>query len=210
MIRRISEPGMGLYPPRIALPLRAPANQRSTRGIGVSTSCGAVSTRKNSIFVCGVSSCRDMEGFMNRGWSPILPGLSLLYAPQPIIDRPVGLGCSLHVGRWRPGKTRFSSPGCQSCRYMEGCLNRRWGPILAGCSRTLPPSAPRRLVGDTEGLMIRAWGPILSGWRWLYELQPISDRTCDWVFHIVRASADPGDFRFHPWGFGVVVTRRKL
>ena len=31
-----------------------PANRRSARGIGVSTPCGAVSTRENSMFVPGV------------------------------------------------------------------------------------------------------------------------------------------------------------
>ena len=48
---RMNEPGMGPYPPRVALALRAAANQRSARGIGVSTPCGAVLTRENSIFV---------------------------------------------------------------------------------------------------------------------------------------------------------------
>ena len=36
-------------------------------------------------------SCGDTEGFLNRGWEPILLGLRWLYAPQPISDRPVGL-----------------------------------------------------------------------------------------------------------------------
>ena len=41
----------GPYPPRVALALRAPENQRSALAIGVSTPCDAVSTRDNSIFV---------------------------------------------------------------------------------------------------------------------------------------------------------------
>ena len=42
-------------PPRVSLALLAPANQRSARGIGISTPCGAVSTQENSIFVPGVT-----------------------------------------------------------------------------------------------------------------------------------------------------------
>ena len=52
---RMSEPGMGIYPPQVAFALRAPANQQSARAIGVSTPCGAVSTQEYSIFVSGVS-----------------------------------------------------------------------------------------------------------------------------------------------------------
>ena len=44
-----------LYPPRVVLALRPPADKRSASGIGVSTPCGAVSTRENSIFVSGLS-----------------------------------------------------------------------------------------------------------------------------------------------------------
>ena len=43
------------YFPRFVLALRAPANQRSARGIGVSTPFRVVLTRENSIFVPGAS-----------------------------------------------------------------------------------------------------------------------------------------------------------
>ena len=49
------DPGIGSYPLRVAMALRAPANQRSANVIRVSTSCGAVSTRGTPVFVPGVS-----------------------------------------------------------------------------------------------------------------------------------------------------------
>ena len=54
-IRRDYDPGMGSYPLRVALALRAPANQRSANGIGVSTSFGAVPTRGTPVFIPGMS-----------------------------------------------------------------------------------------------------------------------------------------------------------
>ena len=81
----------------------------------------------------GCWSCRDMEGFLNRGWEIILSGCGgtsalsrgatlaacWLHEPQPISNRSVGLGVSHLPGRYRPGGSLFSSPGCWSCRYME-------------------------------------------------------------------------------------------
>ena len=78
-----------------------------------------------------------------------------LYAPQPISNRPVGLGFPHRAGRCRPGRTGFSSPGCRSCRDREGFVNRGWGPIAPGRGGTggglpqgqLSPRAPRPLIG---------------------------------------------------------------
>ena len=81
-------------------------------------------------------SCRCMEAFPNRGWGPFLPVLPSLYAPQPIIDWPMGLWFPYRAGRHRPGITRFSSPRCRICRGMEGCLNQGWVPVLLGCGGT--------------------------------------------------------------------------
>ena len=48
--------GWGAILPRGALTLcMSPGNQRSASGVGVSTPCGAVSTREKTIFVPGVS-----------------------------------------------------------------------------------------------------------------------------------------------------------
>ena len=100
----IYETGMGTYPPRVALALHAPANQRSARGIGISTPCGAVSTRENSIFAPGVPEIRAMDGRLNRGWGTIIPGLPSLYAPQPISDRPWDWGSHILRGGVDPGE----------------------------------------------------------------------------------------------------------
>ena len=79
------------------------------------------------------SSCRDMGGFLVRGWEIILPGFggtsSLargatlaahgLHEPQPISNHPVGSGFPHPAGRYRLGRSAFSSPGCWSCRDVE-------------------------------------------------------------------------------------------
>ena len=127
----MSEPGMGPYPPWVSLALRAPVNQRSARGIGVSRPCGAVSTRVNSISCLpGCRSCRYMGRCLKRGCGPIFLGLPSLYAPQPTSDRPVRLGFPHRAGRCRCGRTPLSSPRCRSCRDMEACLIRGCEPVL--------------------------------------------------------------------------------
>ena len=79
------------------------------------------------------------------------------HEPQPISDRPAGLGFQYHVGRFRPGGSLFSSPRCRRCRCIEGLLNRGWRPILPVCgeivgfprgatstARASPPDWPTR------------------------------------------------------------------
>ena len=79
-------------------------------------------------------SCKDMAGFLIRGWELILPGcggtLTLargatlparwLHEPQPISNQPVGLGCPHLAERYRPGGSASSSPVCWSCTGREG------------------------------------------------------------------------------------------
>ena len=78
-------------------------------------------------------SCRCMEGFLMRGWELILPGCpGSMYDPQPISDRPLGLGFPHRAGRCRPGGSPFSSPGCRSCRRMERILIREWDSVVPG------------------------------------------------------------------------------
>ena len=106
------------------------------------------------------------------GWDLILPvcGATLAFArgatpaarwlhePQPISNHPVGLGFPHPAERYRPGGSAFASPGCWSCRDMEGFLTRGWEFILPGC-------------GGTSAL---AQGATLAA-RWLHEPQPISN-----------------------------------
>ena len=88
----------------------------------------------------GYRSCSDREILLNRRWTPMLPRLRLRYAPQPISDRPAGLGFPYYGGGVDPVKldfsSHFSSPGCRSHRDMECCLNRVWDPILPRCGGT--------------------------------------------------------------------------
>ena len=98
----------------------------------------------------GCWSCRGMEGFLTRGWEFILSGCGgtaalargatlaarWLHEPQSISNHPVGLGFPHPAGRHQPGRSAFSSPGCCSCRDMEGFLSRGWEVILPGCGGT--------------------------------------------------------------------------
>ena len=81
-------------------------------------------------------------------------GASFIFEPQPISDRPAGLGFLHCAGRFRPGRSPFSSPGCRSCRCIKGFPNRGLGPILPEGGDIVgfpegqfPPRAPRPLIG---------------------------------------------------------------
>ena len=94
----------------------------------------------------GCWSCRDVKGFLIQRWELILPrcggtsalsrGATLaarrLHEPQPISNHTVRLEFPHPAGRYRPGRYVFSSPGCWSCRYIEGFLLRGWELILPG------------------------------------------------------------------------------
>ena len=86
----------------------------------------------------GCCSCRDMGGFLVRGWDHILPvcgGTStktVIHEPQSISDQPIGLGFPHRAEQYRTGGSPFSSPCCWICRRMGGFLIRGWIPILSG------------------------------------------------------------------------------
>ena len=98
----------------------------------------------------GSWSGRDKEGFLTRGWQLILSGCGgtsalahgatlaarWLHVPQPISNQSVGFGFPHLSGRYRPGGSAVSSPGCWSYREMEGFLTRGWELILSGCGGT--------------------------------------------------------------------------
>ena len=102
-----------------------------------------------------------------------------LHEPQPISNHPVALGFPHPAGSYQPGGFAFSSPGCWSCRDMEGFLNRGWEVILPGCGGTsaLARGAPRAA-------------------RWLHEPQPISN-------HPVGMGFPHPAGRYPPWGSAV-------
>ena len=61
-------------------------------------------------------------------------------------------GLPHRVGLCGPGRTRFSTSGCRSCRNMKGCRNQGWGPLLLGC-------------GVTEGLRFHTVRGVLTHFR---------------------------------------------
>ena len=138
-----------------------------------------------------------MEGFLTRGWELIPPGCGgtsalargaplvarWLHEPQPIScgDDPVGLGFPHFAGRYRPGGSAFSSPGCWSCRDMEGFLTWRREVILPG-------------RGGTSAL---SHGATLAA-CWLHEPQPISSQPVGLRFPHPARRYRPGDLRFRP------------
>ena len=70
----ISETGMGLYPPVVALPLCPSPIQSAASQYGWgSTPCGAVSTREVIVIVPAFLELERFGRFMNRGWDPIFP-----------------------------------------------------------------------------------------------------------------------------------------
>ena len=106
------------------LHVRSPANQRSAGGTGVFTPCGAISTRGIYVFVPRLSELKRCGRISNpeMRWKPILSGVRWLYVRSPAN---------------RPGSP-VSSPGCRSCKCMEGFMIRGWGPVVPG-SRWLCP-----------------------------------------------------------------------
>ena len=78
---RIYYPGMGSYPPRVALALRTPSGGFHT--------VGAVSTWGTTVFVPGLlERCRCMEGVLVWEWGLFLPGWRWLYEFQVGVSTP--------------------------------------------------------------------------------------------------------------------------
>ena len=81
----------------------------------------------------GSRSCTRMDLFFIWGWNLSCSGCAgPMYDPRPISDRPVGLGFPHRAGRFRPRGSQFSSPGCRSCKGVEGFMIRGWNPIVPG------------------------------------------------------------------------------
>ena len=73
------------------------------------------------------------KDFSSGDGNPSSPGCAgSMYDPQPVSNRPVGLGFPHRAGRFRPGESPSSSPGCRSCKGIEVFLIRGWEPIFPG------------------------------------------------------------------------------
>ena len=100
-----------------------------------------------------------MEGFLTQRWDIMLPGWGgtaafargatlaarWIQEPQPINNRPVGLGFPRPAGRYPPGRSAFTSTGSWSCQDKEGFLAQ--GRELARRNRCVGPRGnPRRAL----------------------------------------------------------------
>ena len=140
---------MGSYTLRVPVASQTPANQQSASMVGVSTPCGAVSTREPPFPFPVCWSCRCVEVFL------IICTLS-----SPCRDEQQ-VGVPHRAGRYRPGGPPFSSPLCWSCRRMERFMIRGWDIILPGWPRIYEPqvgvSTPCRVV-STWGITVSVPG----------------------------------------------------
>ena len=112
----------------------------SNKPVGLGFPHRAGRYRPGSAFSCpGCWSCRDVEGFLTRGWESIILGCGRtsalsgggtlaacwLHEPQPTSKQTVGFGIPHLAGRHRLGGSAFLFPGCWVCRDMEEFLI--WG-----------------------------------------------------------------------------------
>ena len=148
-----------------------------------------------------------MEGFRTRGWGLILSGCGWtsklargatlaarwLYEPQSISNHWMGTGFPHNSGRFRAGRSPFSSPGCCSCRCMEQCLIWGWDHTLRGCAGTWTLARGANLAAPL-----------------LYQPQPTNNQWMKAGFHTVRGGIGPGDHRLRPRVVVVVYVRKIL
>ena len=135
----IINPRMGTYSPRGPLSLMydpPPIRYRPVR-MWLPHHAGRFRPGGSPFSSPGCRSCRCMEIFLIPEWVLSSPGgADFIPEPQPISYRPADLGFLHRAGWFRPGESPFSTPDCRNCRYMEGFLNRKWGPILPGAARS--------------------------------------------------------------------------
>ena len=96
--------------------------------IGISTPCGAASTRGTAVFVPSLLELYTYASIYDPGWAPILPGWPWVYESRVRV--------SISAGRYRRVGPPFSSPIRRSGIFMEGFLNRGWGFIFTLCGGT--------------------------------------------------------------------------
>ena len=137
-----------LSSPGAAGPRRCPEGKLSPRagsmspGQSATSQCGrgfhaTVSIRGSPLTSPVCWSCRDMEGFLIRGWERILPAcgktssfargqpLAAHWLHDPANPQPVSaVGFPHRAGRYRLGRSLFSSQGCWSYRGTKRFMIR--------------------------------------------------------------------------------------
>ena len=127
-VRRKCPPLMGLYLPRAAL-WSSNQSAMSQRDWDFLTVRGGIDPRKLGFLP------RLME--VIEMWNDLWTGHGTLYPPENLMElaqhtnhhgrsenRPVGLGFPHRTGRYQPAWYPGSSPGCRSCRYVDGFRSR--------------------------------------------------------------------------------------
>ena len=100
MYGRISDPGIGNFLPGVrGLCVQAPANQRSASGPGVPIPCGAVSTRRITVFVLRLSELQRYERISDPGMGFYCPQVALTLRSSPIQSAIGRWGCGFHTVR---------------------------------------------------------------------------------------------------------------
>ena len=156
---------------------RARANQRSASGAGVSKPCGAVSTGGSSFSSPGFRSCKDMEGFLIRGWELFLPGVHWLYERSTANQRSA------------------SGPGVST---PFGAVSDRGITVLVPRLSEMYMYVWKHFSSRDENLS----SPGCAGS--IYDCQPISDRPVGLGFPHPAGQFGPGDHRFRPRFVGAV------
>ena len=121
--------------------------------------------------------------FLNRGWMgsyPLLMALAPYTSPSQSSRTQWGWGFHTERGGIDPGGHRYRAR-VVGVVYMWGGLRYGDGNISSPGRRICP---------------LPWWACILLGWRWLYEVQPISDQPTGLGFHTVPGRYHPGGFSF--------------
>ena len=126
-----------------------PQSTNNEPRVGISTPCGAVSTRGITVFVPGLSGLSWYGRISDPGMEPYPLGVALARR-TPANQRPArGVGFLHRAWRYRPERSSFSSPVCWSCKCIEAFLI----PVLPGCRwlHEHHPAAPRTNLELTLG-----------------------------------------------------------
>ena len=135
---RIPAPMMGIFPPRVRRDLGVGPRGNSRRtwlheprqltirhwGWGFHTLQGGIDPTASAFSSPGCWNCRDIDECLTGGWELIPSGCGGISAlARGATLAPAGY-MSLSPSAIDPRKSAGSSPGCWSCREMEGFLTR--------------------------------------------------------------------------------------
>ena len=199
---------MGPYPPWVELAPRAPANQQSASGVGVSTPCGTVSTRGTTVFVLVVLQLEMHGRISDPRMGPYPPRVALAPRTQPISNQLVSLGFPHRAGQYT-GDHRFRPRVALWLHGPQPISNQQWSWGFHTMRSGINPRDHRfrpRCVGVADVRKDFCSGDgILSfpGGAGSKNSSQSAISQWGWGFHTVPGGIDPGDHRFRPRFVGV-------